>query len=120
MPQSSRGIYAAHLWEGAANIGGPSSFQEKIAKTGDWRKDDVVRPREEFQAIAVDIFDVATPANERRDRPLWKSLRDLQQQENSPFGDGADTHIFIMSKTEQGMKCVNDILIQRCLSLLAG
>lgn len=58
------------------------------------------RSRPEFEAIAVDIFGQATPAEDKAKRPLWKSIIDVQQDHDDLFKEGADTDVFLLTKAQ--------------------
>jgi hypothetical protein len=107
--QSSRGIYAAHLWEGSKEVDGGGSFV-KTERSPNGGGEVVKRQRgaKEFQTVAVDIFGQATPADGvTRD---FNSLVDLQTHpQDPPFANGNDVEIFYLTKATScvghGVKC---------------
>jgi hypothetical protein len=96
--QSSKGIYAGHIWQGSTGRNGASAFTEtlkdKIGKTPKvWRN----RDADEFRAVAVDVWGQPTPEEFQEERYSWESIVDNQ---NGPYGisnDGSDVEIWYMT-----------------------
>jgi hypothetical protein len=60
----------------------------------------VPRSDPEFQAIAVDIIGKSTPANVQPRIPKWKSLVDVKSRHRDPFGEGADSTVFLFTPSK--------------------
>lgn len=90
-------MYAGHLWEGSRRVNGAGSFTERYGKG---KSQSRPRDLDTFQTVAVDIFGEATPSNQKSKRPLWKSLQDLQLNDDNPFGDGSEVEIFALTKAK--------------------
>lgn len=99
--QSKNGIWAGHLWESSTSIDGGSSF---LHRYGTGRKDVRVRGKDEFEKIAVNIFDKPLPTGRRgvdpKTRPNWKSLPDVANSVKfgEPFKGVGDVEVFILTK----------------------
>jgi hypothetical protein len=46
----------------------------------------------------VDIFGQRTPTADKPARPLWRSLVDMREDYEDPFGTGSDVQIFFMTR----------------------
>jgi hypothetical protein len=90
-------IFTRHLgWpsvEGQTRVNGGGSFNHRSS-------DDIQTPcpLKEFETVAVEIFDKATPARQKAKRPLWKSLVDVKNDYDDPFNDVRDVQIFLLTK----------------------
>lgn len=66
-----------------------------------------VRGKDEFEKIAVNIFDTPLPTD-RYDvapttRPEWKSLPDVANKFDKPFKDAGDVENFILTKASSSV-----------------
>jgi DNA mismatch repair protein MutH len=54
----------------------------------------------EFKAVAADIFDQYTAAEDKPLREYWESLADLRIDQGDPFKEGSDVEIFYMTRAK--------------------
>ncbi|SMR52547.1 unnamed protein product [Zymoseptoria tritici ST99CH_3D1] len=94
---SSKGLWAGHLWESSSVVFGPSAHLERYA-LGVFKHRP--RPTSDFKKLGVDILGTRTPPRVQKDRPLWKSLVDLQQDHGDPFAQGTDVEIFVLTQAK--------------------
>lgn len=76
-------------------VNGASSFNHRFSKN-----DQRPRPKKEFEAVAVNIFDQPTPARQKAKRPLWKSLVDVKNDHDEPFNVVEDVQISLLTKVK--------------------
>ena len=94
--QSSKGMYAGHLWQASKGVGGAGAFTEKTqTRKGDieWRQ----RSKGAFQLVGVDIWGQITSDADQGNRPNWRSIADIQRDDDSILSDGNDVQVWYMT-----------------------
>lgn len=59
------------------------------------------RAKQEFQAVAVDIWGQRTSTEDQGRRPNWQSIADVQHIGDSVLSDGGDVDVFYMTPAKK-------------------